>query len=350
MSTQKQIAVVGAGLVGVRHIDSIGLASNAALAAIVDTSETARQTAADAGVGFYTSLPEMLDQCKPDGVLISTPTRLHVEQGMQCIDAGCPVLIEKPISTTAVDAYELVNHGEKHGVPILVGHHRRHNPLIQNAHALIEAGEIGDIRSAQGTCWLYKPDDYFEIAPWRKNVGAGPISVNLVHDIDLMRYLMGDVKTVQATAAKSARGHENEDVAAAVLSFDSGVIGTISVSDTVVSPWSWELTASENPAYPATNQSCLLIGGSKGSLSIPDLTLWTHRGEPSWWAPISATALPRDFSDPLVNQIEHFGKVIAGNATPLVSGLEGMKTLQVIEAIQVSAQSQRSVEVAEISR
>lgn len=340
-----RIAVVGAGLVGVRHVDALKQATGAELAAIVDTSDQARNVATDNQIAFCSSVNELLETQSPDGVLISTPTSLHVEQGLQCIEAGCPVLIEKPIATTASDAEKLVNRGRDLRVPILVGHHRRYNPLIQNAHALIEAGEIGDIRTVQGTCWLYKPDDYFEVAPWRKKKGAGPISVNLVHDVDLMRYLLGDVIRVQAAASTSTRGFENEDVAAAVLTFASGVVGTISVSDSVVSPWSWELTASENPCYPATSQSCLLIGGSRGSLSVPDLTVWTHPAERSWWAPISATSVPQDFSDPLVNQIEHFAEVIAGSAEPVVSGLEGMKTLQVIEAIQMSAEQQRAIDI-----
>lgn len=345
MTVNARVAVVGVGLVGVRHVDAIRQSANVELAAIVDTGEQAREIAADNQVAFCSSLQELLIDQKPDGVLISTPTGLHVEQGLQCIESGCPVLIEKPIATSSADALELVNRGKERNVPILVGHHRRYNPLVQNAHALIESGEIGDIRTVQGTCWLYKPDDYFDIAPWRKKKGAGPISVNLVHDVDLMRYLLSDVTRVQAAASRSARGYENEDVAAAVLTFASGVVGTISVSDSVVSPWSWELTARENPAYPATNQSCLVIGGSKGSLSIPDLTLWTHRGKESWWAPISATSVPQEFSDPLVNQIEHFGEVIGGRADPLVSGLEGMKTLQVIEAIQLSAEQQCAIDI-----
>jgi len=343
-----RIAVVGAGLVGVRHIAAIKLAANVELAAIVDTSDAARKIAADNQVSFYLSLEQMFKERAPDGVVLSTPTILHVEQGLQCIEADCAVLIEKPIATSANDAHQLVNRGAERGVPILVGHHRRHNPLIQSAHSLIESGEIGDVRSAQGTCWLYKPDDYFDIAPWRQKPGAGPISVNLVHDIDLMRFLLGDVERVQAAATKSVRGYENEDVAAAVLTFANGVIGSISVSDSIVAPWSWELTASENPAYPATNQSCLLIGGSKGSLSIPDLTVWTNKGARSWWNAISATSIPQNYSDPLVNQIEHFAQVISDNVSPLVSGLEGMKTLQVVEAIQVSAQQQRAIDIVSV--
>jgi predicted dehydrogenase len=228
-------------------------------------------------------------------------------------------------------------------VPILVGHHRRHNPIIQKAAQLIKDGAIGQVRAAQVTCWFYKPDDYFDAATWRKKAGAGPISVNLVHDVDLMRHFLGEVITVQAQMAPSLRGYENEDLAAAVLRFESGAVCTITVSDSVVSPWSWELTSREYPIYPATNESCYLIGGSEGALSIPDMRLWQHEGGTSWWSPITATAMPVSSSDPLINQIAHFEQVIRGATEPLVTGEEGLKTLSVVEAIQVAAQTQQTV-------
>jgi predicted dehydrogenase len=239
----------------------------------------------------------------------------------------------------------LIARAETRGVPILVGHHRRHNPIIQKAAALIREGAIGAPRSAQVTCWFYKPDDYFDVAPWRKQAGAGPISVNLVHDVDLMRHFLGEVVTVQAQMAPSRRGFENEDVAAAVLRFESGALCTINVSDSVVAPWSWELTSREYPIYPATNESCYLIGGSDGALSIPDMRHWQHEGGTSWWNPINATTMPVSTSDPLINQIAHFAQVIRKEAEPLVTGAEGLKTLRVIEAIQRAAVTQELVHV-----
>lgn len=348
MDRSISLAVVGAGLIGRRHIDAIQQSPHVELAAIVDREDSARDLASKLSVNFFDSIQELFKHCKVDGAILSTPTPLHVEQGTQCIKALCPVLIEKPISVNSMEALALVHRGEEYGVPVLVGHHRRHNPLIQKARAVIASGEIGDIRGAQGTCWLHKPDDYFEVAPWRKKKGAGPISVNLVHDVDVMRFLLGDVVRVQAAAAESSRGFENEDVASAVLTFADGVIGTLSVSDSIVAPWSWELTARENPAYPVTNQNCLMIGGSKGSLSVPDLTVWTYQGKRSWWEPISATHSPQLFSDPLVNQITHFADVIAGETKPLISAHEGMKTLQVVEAIQQSASRQQTVEIEDL--
>lgn len=344
-----RLAVSGVGLVGKRHVEAMTHVPGVELAAVVDPSPDAPDYAASVGVPCYSDLTEMIAAEKPDGILLATPTRLHIEQGLQCIAAGIPVLIEKPIADDPDDARRLVQQAERAGVPVLVGHHRRHNPLIRQAKAMIEAGQIGDVRAVHGTCWFYKPDDYYDTAPWRKRLGAGPVSVNLVHDIDLIRYLCGEVVSVQAQATRSKRGFENEDVAAAVLRFNNDAIGTVTVSDSIVAPWSWEMTSKEYPIYPVTTQSSYMIGGSHGSLSVPDLTLWTHAGARDWWAPISATSAPRGASDPLVNQIEHFREVIQGREAPLVSGLEGLRTLEVIDAIQRAARTGETVHLSSVS-
>jgi len=339
MSAPTRLIIAGIGLVGERHAEAIHHLKKVELAGIVDPSDAGRRYAADRDLPWFGSLSEMFANEKPDGVLLATPNPLHVEQGLECVAEGCPTLVEKPLATSTAEARVLVDAAGEAKVQLLVGHHRRHNPLIQKAREVIDAGEIGRIRVVHSNCWFYKPDYYFDEAPWRKLKGAGPISVNLVHDVDLIRYLCGEVISVQAQAAPSTRGFENEDVAAAVLRFENGAIGTITVSDSVVSPWSWELTAREYPIYPPTSQSCLLLGGTHGSLSVPDLTLWSNKGKRDWSNPISATTLPREVSNPLVNQIAQFAAVIAGKEEPLVSGSEGLKTLQVIEAIQRAAKS-----------
>ena len=174
-----RLAVSGVGLVGKRHVEAMTHVPGVELAAVVDPSPDAPDYAASVGVPCYTDLTEMIAAEKPDGILLATPTRLHIEQGLQCIAAGIPVLIEKPIADDPDDARRLVQQAERAGVPVLVGHHRRHNPLIRQAKAMIEAGQIGEVRAVHGTCWFYKPDDYYDTAPWRKRLGAGPVSVNV---------------------------------------------------------------------------------------------------------------------------------------------------------------------------
>lgn len=349
MTQPVRLVVAGTGLVGKRHVAAIKHVHDAELLAIVEPGPDGADYADGLGVLHYQSLSDMFEAQTPDGVILSTPTHLHIEQALACITERCAVLVEKPVTVTASDAALLARAAKAADIPVLVGHHRRHNPLVQEAHRLLQEGAIGDIRAAQVTCWFRKPDSYFDIAPWRKQKGAGPISVNLVHDIDLMRHFCGEVVRVQAQASPSARGFENEDLAVAILTFANGALGTVTVSDSIVAPWSWELTSGEYPIYPKTAQSCYLLGGSEGSLSLPDMTVWRHQDEQSWWNPICASTTPHPSCDPLANQIKNFADVICGQDEPLVSAVEGWRTLQVVEAIQIAATTQQSVTLDPIS-
>jgi len=337
MTEPVRIAVVGAGLVGRWHIDAVrSLKGTVELHSIVDPSPKVRDYAQGLGTPWYASLSELLASSPPDGAVISTPNQMHAENGLECAAAGCPMLIEKPIATSSMEAKTIVEAAAAKGVPVLVGHHRRHNPLIQKARSLIDEGILGRIATVHGTCWLLKPDDYF--APeWRRKRGAGPVLVNAAHDVDLLRYLCGDVESVHAMSSNAVRGFETEDSAAAVLRFRSGAIGTLTISDTVASPWSWELTSGENPVYPKTRESCYWIGGTKGALSVPDMRYWSHGGGGHWKTDISEDVYAVEMNDPLIAQISHFAAVIRGEAEPLVSGEEGLKSLAVVEAVQRSA-------------
>ena len=333
------LGLLGVGLIGKRHAEIILKYKDAKLVAVADPDPSAEKYAKEIGVSYFKSLSEMLSSSSLDGVIIATPNNLHVEHGIECIQKNIPSLIEKPLASTAQDAAIISKASEDSGVPVLVGHHRRHNPIIKAAKKIIDSGEIGDVRSFHANCWLFKPDEYFEESVWRTKKGAGPVSVNLVHDIDLLRYICGEVVSVQAQTIKSRRGHENEDVASVLLRFDTDIVGTISVSDTIVSPWSWELTAKENPAYPPTSENCYLFGGDHGSLSVPDLTIWKNKEKRGWWEPIHSSKHSIITTDPLMNQIDHFCSIIKGNNAPLVSAEEGLQNLKVLEGIYESAES-----------
>jgi predicted dehydrogenase len=331
-----RIAVVGAGLIGRRHIDAIVASRGAVLAAVVDPQDAAGAAALAQGVPLYRDLDTLIAAGGLDGIVLATPNALHVAGGLACIVAGLPVLVEKPLATDVAQAHTLVDAAERAGIPLLVGHHRRHNPLIAAARAMLATGDIGTPVSVQGQFWLMKPDDYFA-TPWRAQPGAGPIFLNLIHDIDLMRHLLGEITAVQAAQSSAVRGHAVEETAVILLEFANGVLGTMNVSDTIPAPWSWELTSGENPAYPVTDQSCYRIGGTLGALEVPSLRLWHQGDDRGWFHPLSTRSSARPAGDPLVLQIEHFARVIRGEEAPLVSGREGLRTLAVIEAIKKAA-------------
>jgi predicted dehydrogenase len=340
------LAVQGAGLIGRRHIEFIQASPEATLSAIIDPAPESQAIAEVAGCPWFPDFATMLAAHRPDGIIVATPTQMHVEHGLACIRAGIPVLVEKPIAGDLEGATRLVEAAETAGVPLLVGHHRRHNALVQRAQKAIEAGEIGEIVAVHGICWFAKPDSYF--APeWRRAKGAGPVFTNLIHDIDLLRALCGDVTAVQAMESNHLRGNEIEETVTILLRFKTGVLGTITVSDKIAAPWSWEFTAGENPDYSQTQESCYQIGGTQGSLSLPQLDIWSHGPTPDWWTPITPRRLTYEASAPLANQIQNFCAVIAGTETPVVSGREGLATLAVIVAIKQAAETGTLVRLGE---
>ncbi len=329
-----RIAVIGAGLIGMKHVEL--LARDGTLAAVVDPTEAGPAAAARFGCAHFADVETCLAAMTPDGAVVATPNHTHVPLAQVLVGAGVPVLIEKPIADASGTAKELVEFAKARAVALLVGHHRRHNPLIKAAKEVIEGGQLGRLTMIDAKFWLYKPDGYFD-QTWRTKAGAGPVFINLIHDIDILRHLCGDIVDVQSFRSNGARGHEVEDTTAAILRFENGALGTVSVSDTTVAPWSWEFTAGENPAYPHVPGAAYKIGGTEASLSVPDLVMWRHSGEKSWWAPIEQTRVPFDETDPLNAQINHFYEVIEGRADPLVSGEEATKSLEVIEAIMRGA-------------
>lgn len=342
--SKKKLAVIGYGLIGNKHAKIIENLENLELCGVVENNQKLIKDF-NLSCKVFSDIKELLTNQKVDGAIIATPTPMHSEHAKIFLENKIPVLIEKPIANTSNEAKDLVNLSEKNSTEILVGHHRRHNNIISSAKKIIEEGQIGSIRSAISICWFYKPDEYFDIAPWRKAKGAGPISINLIHDIDLMRYFCGEVKSVSAISKPSVRGYENEDLASVILNFDNGAVANMTVSDSVVSPWSWETSSNENSEFPNSNQLCYLIGGSEGSLSIPELKIWKHQSKPDWTKSITNEKIFFESNNPLIDQILHFAKVIGKETKPLVSGLEGLKSLKVIEAIQKSSVIKKIVDI-----
>ena len=158
--------------------------------------------------------------------------------------------------------------------------------------------------------------------------------------------MLGSIKYVQAFTSNKTRKFQVEDTATISLIFNSGALCTLNISDTIVAPWSYELTAGENPAYPITNQSAYMIGGTKGSLQFPNLKYWFYKKERSWWNKILVKN-NRDKKDSktLVNQIDHFADVINKKAKPKVSGEDGLNLLKIFKAIEKSSKTGQKIKV-----
>ena len=338
-----RIAVAGAGLIGRRHIELIEAGARSRLAAIVDPSPDATALAAAAGVPLFPDLESLFAAAqRPDGVVLATPNALHVEQALQCLDAGVPALIEKPVAHTLTEGLRLQRAADRSTVKLLVGHHRTHSPILARALEVVRSGRLGRLVAINGSATFYKPDDYFDIAPWRREAGGGPVLINMIHEVGNLRSLCGEIIAVQAMASNAIRGFPVEDTVSIGLRFASGALGTFLLSDAAASARSWEQTSRENPSYPSyADEDCYVIMGTHGSLSIPTMRLKTYARDEdrSWWKPFTESTedTPRD--DPLALQLVHFCDVIQGKAQPLVTVYEGLRNLRITEAIAEAAKS-----------
>ena len=285
---QVRIAVIGAGLIGRTHIGVLRSGNpDYALAAVADPSPAAAAEGQSLGYQVYAGIEEMLDRVKPDGAIVAVPNQMHVKVGLTCIARKIPIIVEKPVADSVAEALGLVEASEKTNVPILVGHHRRHNPIMRKAAEIIASGGIGRVVAANGLWLSHKPKDYFDVA-WRREAGGGPVLINAIHDIDCLRMLCGDVERVSATASNETRKFKVEDTAAAVLHFKSGALGTLLVSDAVSGCWTWEMGSRENADRPQDTENCYVIAGTKGSLTVPNLQhRWHEPGQESWSVPLT---------------------------------------------------------------
>ena len=339
-----RLAVIGAGVIGKKHLSTIAASPGAEIAAIADPVAGAQATAAEYGVPFFQDNAAMLDQVRPDGAVVATPTEVHLAPTIAALEAGAHVLVEKPIAATEAEAAEIVAKSKAVGRHVLVGHHRRYYPVLQRTREILVGGEIGALVTVHGHWTLQKPDPYY--APdWRKRRAAGPVLTNLIHEFDTLRFVCGEIASVQAAMSNAVHGWEKEDAAAIVVTFASGAIGTFTLSDASPSPWAWELATGENPAFPPAWRNTHRFTGTTGALEFPDLALWRHTGGEGWNHPLERQAIPFERAEAYARQCAHFCAVIRGEEVPLIDAEDGARTLAATAAVFTAAETGRRVDL-----
>jgi predicted dehydrogenase len=342
-----RLALIGAGLIGREHAALITAHPAASLVAICDPSKESAELAARLGIPWYPTYEPMLDEAAPDGVVIALPNPLHAPVAIACIERGIACLIEKPIADTIEAAFRIVQASERADVPVLVGHQRRHSPDIRAAKRAVEDGSLGPLVAVSGMTLFDKPDAYF--VEWRRKAGGGVLLINLIHDIDLLRWLVGEIESIRAFTSSAVRGFEVEDTASLAIRFTNGTLGTFVISDAAVSPWAWEYTSGQALYHPSQPGAYLFLAGRKASLSVSDLYLWRHAQENEHWQhPLVREHRPGDRSLTYVNQLDHFLDVVRRAAPPLISGRDGMLTLAATLAVARAGREDRAVTVSEM--
>jgi predicted dehydrogenase len=168
----------------------------------------------------------------------------------------------------------------------------------------------------------------------------------MIHEVDLIRHLCGEVISVQAVSSSKTRAHEVEDSAACTLELDNGTIANISLSDTAATPWSWDTAAGEDrQLFDYRPVPTHFFAGTNGALSLPDATLWSYDGEKGRHRPIHDERIPIEDENVYANQLRHFVDVASGEAEPLVDAHDAAQTLAATLAVVEAARTGLKVDM-----
>jgi predicted dehydrogenase len=337
-----KLGLIGLGLIGTAHVRTLRKVEECHLIAISDVDEKHAETAAELDINFYRDYEDMIRKEHLEGVIIATPNHLHAPMGVACAARGLHLFVEKPIAATVSDANRLIDAARQNHVRILVGHQRRFNPLVEAARDIVQGGELGPLVGVTSTWALLKPPEYFEGSfAWRKHPGGGPLLINFIHDIDNLRYICGEIADVFALTSNRVRGFAVEDTASVVFRFANGAIGNALVSDCVPSLSAYESTTGENPFIYHDGGDCYQFYGTKASLLFPQMkkVFYADPAKRGWYHPVTeqGVKVARE-DDPYVKEFRHFARVIRGEESSRITGEDARKTLEVILAVQRSAE------------
>jgi predicted dehydrogenase len=230
------IAVVGCGSIGPTHAGVVRDLPEARLVAVVDiVPERAHELAQKFGSPrVYTSLDAALTDPDVQLITIGTPSGMHAVSAIQALRAGRHVIVEKPMEVSLQACDQMIDAADQTGRVLSVISQHRFDPATQLAKKLITEGAIGDIVLACANVHWWRTQAYYDSGDWRgtwKLDGGGALMNQGVHTVDLLQWLAGDVDEVVAHTRTAAHERiEVEDIAAALLKFKNGAVGTLTAT------------------------------------------------------------------------------------------------------------------------
>ncbi|HEY3332459.1 MAG TPA: Gfo/Idh/MocA family oxidoreductase [Capsulimonadaceae bacterium] len=361
-----QIGLIGCGTISVTHADAIAGLQNATLVACCDIiPERATDFGAKYGIDpshIHTTVEAFLNDPAVQAVSVCTPSGLHADVAIAALDAGKPVIIEKPMDVTVAACDRLVDAQKRTGLQLGVISQHRFDEASVVARKLIDEGAIGKLFLVEAQIKWHRTQEYYDSGDWRGTWaldGGGALMNQGVHTVDLMRWLAGPVNTVYAVARTAAHERvETEDVVCATLTFESGAIGNLVASTAAY------------PGFPAT----LSLHGTLGSIVISGDVLQTvATKEPTGYEgggkaathalqvarggtktaeehKVEETVAVTGASDPTTiwgdahrSQIGEFADAVLDGRAPAIDGVAGRQAVQVVRAVYESAQSGKLV-------
>ena len=299
------------------------------------------------GYPVETDLQEALKKHQPDAVIVANPTSMHLEVAIPAAEAGCHILLEKPVSHSLERLDVLQQTAEKSGSKILVGFQFRYHPTLNKARELIQSNTLGRILTVHAYWGEYLPqwhpwEDYRQSYAARADLGGGVI-VTLTHPLDYLRYLLGEVESLY-----SFNGHispleiDVEDVAEIGLKFTNGAVGGVHVNYFQRPPVHRLEIVGTNGTLRWDN-----VDGILHFLKMPD-SFGSFSDQPP--APVVESFSPPEGFERnqlFVAQTRHFIEVVRGESEPVCRLEDGVMALRLALAAYESQESNCVVKMTE---
>lgn len=332
------VGIIGCGVVAPTHALALAGIAGAELVAVADRSEQRlAEFSREFGVSkSYGDHEPLLADPEIDAVCVCTPHHLHAPIAIDAARAGKHVLVEKPMATNLEDADELIRVCDEGDLRLGVVFQHRFDPAAIYVKKLVDDGRLGTVALGSVYVKWFRDAEYYDPASWRgrwATAGGGALINQAIHAMDVLFWIVGDVRSVTGYAGPRVHDIEVEDTAAAAVRFTNGAFGIVEGS---------------TATWPQAEER-IEIAGSRGSVTIEGGRIVKHEladGPPE--APELADDDPRfqgksyyGASHPLV--IEDFVAAVREGRPPAVDGREGRKVLEVIFGIYESARTGREV-------
>ena len=347
MSQSTKFLIAGLGSIGRRHFRNLVSLGEKDIVLL----RSHRATLPDdelAGYPVETDLREALKKHKPDAVIVANPTSLHLDTAIPAAEAGCHILLEKPISYSTERLDQLEKVVKKSGSKVLVAFQFRFHPSLIKAKQLISDGEIGRVISAHVHFGEYLPawhpwEDYRVGYAARADMGGGVV-LTQCHALDYLPWLVGKVKSVWGFTAKlSDLEVDVEDTAKIGLRFESGALGSLHLDFNQQPPsHRFEVIGTKGTLkWDLSNGATRIYRASPESLAISTGMGIKAGGE--WEAYPLADGWERNLM--FLEQMKHFVAVVRGEAEPICTLDDGVRVMKLISAVHQSQNTGRLIEL-----
>ena len=334
-----RFALIGCGRIANSHFEAMQKhGDRAELVDVCDTNPVAMAGAvAKTGAAGHTGLTQLLAQTRADCVVLTTPSGLHPSQATEVARAGLDVMTEKPMATRWSDGLAMVRACDDAGVRLFVVKQNRRNRTLQLLKQAVEADRFGRIYMVNVNVFWTRPQSYYDSAAWRGTweFDGGAFMNQASHYVDLLDWIAGPVESVMAYTGTLARNIEVEDTGVAALKWRNGAMGTINVT---------MLT------YPKNLEGSITILGEKGSVRIGGVAV----NEIKHWEFETPDPMDKDIAEASYQTTSVYGfghplyydnviNTLRGEAQPETDGREGLKSLELLIAMYMSARDGKRV-------